>query len=523
MHLGLDVGTGRTKLARYQDEAPLALRTLVVPTAISYHGLASTIAAPVPSREPPADVVRCDGFPAMLGMRPPDRVTAWGGRTAVEVTQSFLLRLLSRFGGEEGPREGNLVITVPAVAAHPDHRPATHDGGTGLAEILLALGYPPQRVLPAPIAALAYLRRERAEMADATRFAVCDIGAGGMSFALCAATASAARVIDVIRMTGSAAWNDDTAPGATAGDRPVTLVERLVAEVARTVGAPAAVPGDRRSVYRWRALEAALDNPGEPGSPGHDLHRVFGAGGAPRAFGPLRFADIETTVSQVLDACAPLADTAGAALARLLARRAEPDWRTFGTGPATRIVLIGGLTGLGTVRAALLRAAGLDSGDPGHAVVEAGPAARLGIAARGAALVAAGKADPIACYPYALRLPVHRTVLGRIESSSLELAAANTIAPDQTETSVEGADGAPVVVTVPASGGFVLPVELVPRDGAPPIPAGLSPAQTPPVGDYRISVSGHPEGAAIVLRSVKDDTMRRYVLRQPAAPASGTE
>ena len=77
MHLGLDVGTGRTKLARYQDEAPLALRTLVVPTAISYHGLASTIAAPVPSREPPADVVRCDGFPAMLGMRPPDRVTAW--------------------------------------------------------------------------------------------------------------------------------------------------------------------------------------------------------------------------------------------------------------------------------------------------------------------------------------------------------------------------------------------------------------------------------------------------------------
>ena len=309
----------------------------------------------------------------MLGIRPPDRVTAWGGRTAVEVTQSFLLRLLSRFGGEAGSREGSLVITVPAAGAQLDHQPPAYDAGTELAEILLALGHPPRRVLPAPIAALACLRRERPELADATRFAVCDIGAGGMSLALCAATASGARVIDVIRMIGAAAWNADTVPGA-AGTRPVTLAERLVAEVARAAGAPAAGPGDPRSVYRWRALEAALGSPGEPGSPGHDLHRVFGAGGGPRAFGPLRFADIETTVSQVLDACAPLADAAGAALTRLLARRADPGWRRFGADPAARIVLIGGLTGLGPVRAALLGAVGLDSSDPGDTVVEAGGA-----------------------------------------------------------------------------------------------------------------------------------------------------
>lgn len=523
MYLGLDVGTGTTKLTRHRDDGWLGSRMVVVPTAVLYDGLVSTIPAPLPDGEPPG-AVRCDGFPAMLGVWPADRVTAWGDRTPAEVTQSFLRRLLNRAGGDDGPREGSLVVTVPAVGAQPAPRARVRDSGVELVEILHALGHPPQRVLPAPIAALAYLRRERPELTEASRFAVCDIGAGGMSFALCAATESGARVTDVVRMTGATAWNDDTASAGAKGDRPVTLAERLVAEIASKGCAPAAVPSDGRSVHRWRALEAALASPGEEGSPGYDLRRAFAAGGRHPGFGMLRFADVEVTVGQLLGACAPLADSAEAALSGLLTRQADPGWRHFSAGPAARIVLIGGLTALGPVRAALLRAAGLDPRDPGGAAVETDPADRLGAAALGAALVAAGKADPSTRYPYALRLPVHRAVRGRIESSYLELAAAATIAPDQGETPVTGADGAPVVVTVRASGGPVLlPVQLVRGDGAPAVPASFHPAQAPPVGDYRISVSGDPVGAAIVLRSVKDDQALRFVLRQPAEPTDGTE
>jgi hypothetical protein len=458
----------------------------------------------------------------MLGAWPADRVTAWGDRTPAELTQSFLRRLLNRSGSDEGPREESLVVAVPATGAQAAPRTRPRDSGAELAEILRALGHPPQRVLPAPIAALAYLRRERPGLTEARRFAVCDIGAGGMSFSLCAATESGARVTDVVRMTGATAWNDDTAPASVRGGRPVTLAERLVAEIARNGSAPAAVPGDGRSVHRWRALEATLATGEEEGTPGYGLQRVFAGGGRHPGFGMLRFADVNVTVGQLLAACAPLADSAEAALSGLLSRQADAGWRHFGTGPAARIVLIGGLTALAPVRAALLRAAGLDPRDPGGAVVEADPADRLGTAALGAALVAAGKADPSTPYPYGLHLPVYRAVRGGIESSYLELAAAATIAPDQGEAPVTAANGAPLVVTVRAGGGPApLPVQLVRPDGTPAMPASFQPAQAPPAGDYRISVSGDPAGAAIVLRSVKDDRALRFVLRQPDGPADG--
>jgi hypothetical protein len=507
MHLGLDVGTGMTKLTRYRGDARPGSRMASVPTAVCYRGLVSRIPDVPSGREPLPDTMRCDGFPAMLGGWPSHRVTAWGGRTPAEVTQSFLRHLLLPAGGEEGTREGDLVVTVPP------------DGGTELTEILRALGHPPQRVLPAPIAALTYLRRGRPELADATRFAICDIGAGGMSLALCTATPGGARLTDVTQLTGAAAWSDDTASGAATGGRPVTLAECLVAGIARIGGAPAAHPGDERSVHRWRTLEGALNSKEDS-----ELRRVFGAGGRHPVLGVLRFADVEATVTQLLEACAPLADTAGGALTSLLVRQPDPGWHRFGAGAATRIVLIGGLAGLGPVRAALLRAAGLDPNDPGDAIVEVSPAGRLWAAALGAALVAAGQADPSARYPYALRLPVHRAVLDRIESGYLELAAAGTVAPDQAETPVRSADGEPVVVTVPASRGPVpltaaLPVQLVPGDGAPPAPAEFRPAASPPAGDYRIAVSGDPAGVAIVLHSVKEDRRLRYVLRPPADPA----
>jgi hypothetical protein len=524
MHLGLDVGTGTTKLTRYPGGAQRGPRMVVVPTAVAYRGLVSQIPASPPGELPPVDEVRCDGFPAMLGAWPPECVTAWGGRMPAEVTQSFLRRLLNRADGEEGP----LVVTVPAVVADRVGRRWERGSGTELVEILRALGHLPQRVLPAPVAALAYLRRERPELSDATRFVVCDIGAGGISLALCDATSGGAGIVDVARMTGTAAWGGVTVSGSATGDRPVTLTECLVAEIARMCDVTAAAPGDWLSVHRWRALEAILARTEEEDPAGCDLRRVFGRGGPQLSYGVLRFADIEVRVSQLLEACAPLADTASAALTRLLARQADPGWRHLGTGPATRITLIGGLTGLRPIRSALLQAAGLDPYDPGDALVETDAADRLGAAALGAGLVAAGKADPSMRYPYALRLPVHREVRGRIESGYLELAAAGTVAADQAETPVMGADGRPVMVTVRPSRGpvqltAVLPVHLVLSDGDAPVPADFHPAQSPPADDYRISVSGDPSGVAIVLRSVNADRTLRYVLRQPAGQAGGTE
>ena len=365
MRLGLDVGTGATKLAGYTGDTRLAPRTLVMPTTVSFHGLASWIPGFSLGAAAPPDEVNCDGFPAMLGARPYERVPAWGGRTPTEVTQSFLYRLLSRTGGAEE----TLVVTVDPAADTPAVRP--RDGGTLLVDVLGALGHPPQRVLPAPIAVLAHLRRENPELSDATRFAVCDIGAGGISFALCTAAASGARVADVARLSGAAAWDAETAAaGSAAADRPVTLVERLVAAIAAASGATVAPPGDRRLVYRWRSLEAALDDARQD-SAGQDLARLFEAGGTYPGPGMLRFADIEVTAEQLLSACAPLADAAGAALGRLLARQADRDWR-FGAGSGARIVLTGGLAGLPPVRAALLQAAGLDPGRPGDGAVEAG-------------------------------------------------------------------------------------------------------------------------------------------------------
>lgn len=520
MDLGLDVGTGTTKLARYPGGGRAALRK-VVPTAVVYRGLVSEIPAFSPGQQSPADEVRCDGFPAMLGVRPTERVTAWGGRTGIEVTQSFLHFLLSRFLNRADGKEGQLVVTVPPVGAVQARRGRARDTGTELTEILGALGHPPQRFLPAPIAALAYLRRDRPELAETGRFAVCDIGAGGISLALCAATASGARIVDIATMTGAAAWGGDTVPGAVTGNRVITLIECLAAEIARIGGVTAATADDERLAHRWRALEAVLDRMEEDDSVGGDLRALFGACARRPGFGVLRFADVEVPVAGVLEACTPLAETASALLTSLLARQADPGWRHFGTGTATRITLIGGLTSLAPIRAALLRVAGLDPHDPGGAVVEADPADRLCAPALGAALVATGQADPSVRYPYNVRLPVHREVLGHIESSYLELAAAGTVAPDQAETPVMGTDGAPVVVTVRPSPGPVplsvtLPVQLVHGDGAPQVPAEFHPAQSPPADDYQVSVSGDPAGLAIVLRSLKADRVLRYVLRQPA-------
>jgi len=76
MYLGLDLGTGLTKLASVGRGGRPSLS--VVPTAVSYRGLTSEIPAGFSDEAPPYGAVRCDGFPAMLDDgRATRRVTAW--------------------------------------------------------------------------------------------------------------------------------------------------------------------------------------------------------------------------------------------------------------------------------------------------------------------------------------------------------------------------------------------------------------------------------------------------------------
>lgn len=499
MPIGLDVGTGLTKVARSAaaeswQQAADEFHLTPVQTAVVYRGLESEIPSFSADGAPAAGDTRCDGFPMLLGDSPHAHVPEWGNRTPVEAAQSFLRMLLSR----DARGDGDLVVATRAASGQLD-------------EILAAIGAAPRRMVPAPVAAVTYLRHSRPELSAATRFLVCDLGAGFISVAQCVAGPRATVVTDFIELAGAAAWGDDGAL-ATNDGRPDTLAERLVSALAMTQGAPAY----GRSVRRWRGLEAALRRDGDDWPPA----LVAGPGSAPSAGGApvLRIADFELTAAEFLAACGPLADRAGAAVRTLLARQPEPGWR--GTTDA-KLVLLGGLSGLWPVRESLMRAAGLDPVAPGTALVDLDARSRLEAAARGAALLAAGKAWSSERYPHVLRLPVHRVIRGEIKTEHLELAAADSIDYEQPERVLLDTSGQPYLVRVRA-GHPPLPVEIVPNGPGAPVPAVLapsasSPPEPPPPGQYRIAVGGGADGVTFVLhRADGTGTHYRYVLDGPA-------
>src|SRR5262249_5719956 len=144
-----------------------------------------------PSGAAPAGGCRCDAFPLMLdGAWSTTRVPAWQHRAPGEVAQDFLQLLLGKAAGPDdrgrpGDQDGPPpLLAVAVAAAKPVWAGAgAHAGpsvGTELRDILTTLGYPPQRLVAAPVAALLYLRRSHPGLASATRVVVCDVGAGSL-------------------------------------------------------------------------------------------------------------------------------------------------------------------------------------------------------------------------------------------------------------------------------------------------------------------------------------------------------
>jgi hypothetical protein len=512
-YLGLDLGTGFAKVARYpagrRPRPGEDLDVTTVATAVTYRRHAGEIPAGYPD-EPQPDAVRCDGFPVMLGTAlSATPVSAWQGRTPGEVTQSFLKCLLDPpdTGAARDAEPADLVVTVPP---HGGARPAVDEEPSAVPElwdILTALGRPARRVVAAPVAAMLWLRQHDPDLAAADRIVVVDIGAGCLELSLCTATGHAVRVVDSIRLVGGSAWGDEVLAAAAVGDRPLTLAECLVTALATASGA-GPDPGGRGSVYSWRAFERALADDRARDRLDAVLQSASAArhrhGSAPA----LRFGGLEVTASQLLDACEPLAQRSVAALAQLLGRRDDPGWLRFGSGDGTRLVLLGGLSILRPVRAALLASLGLDPERPSEGVIQPADDDLRAAAARGAALLAAGLANPGDRYPHALRLAVNRVVRDKLVSDYLELAPPGSIDLELAQTryltvGATAGEGRYVLVTIrPAAsnppGPASIPVQIVPS-GRDPVPAAFRWAAPPEPGAYRIGVRGGPDGPAVVL------------------------
>lgn len=532
--IGLDFGTGLTKVAQYTSDSLDDPSLRAVQTAVAYKALAAWI----PEGEIPAgdggewaDAVRCDGFPAMLDT--PAAIPEFMNRTAAEVTSDFLRLLLEREDRQRadpldvapvGPAARPIVIAVrpqaPAVGAAATARRAS----TGPGDVLAALGRSPRRLVASPVASLLYLRHERPELVTADRFVVCDVGAGSAWLSLCTTDGRRTRLVDSAQVSATSVWTAETQPGAAGEQRAPGLVEGLAAAIAGTDIMLSASPSSPRAVRAWRALEAALQSPFGLERLEPVLERASAKPHLYRRTVALRVDGHEVTAECFLDACAPIADRCAVALARLISKQADPVWTGGATTGAVQIILTGGLSGFEPIRAALLSSVGLEPGAPGAAAVQLGPAERLGAPAFGAALIAAGHADPGDHYPHALQMSVHRQVRGLIVTDRLELAAAGSIDLDIAQTRyLRGPDG-PVLVKVRAAQtdpAKPIPVEIVLGGQGVAKPATFQPGPSPLPGTYRLGVRGGPTGAEVVLQHVGDGATLYFQLVEPRGADSG--
>lgn len=526
--LGLDLGTGLAKVARCHvgEQSGPELAMSMIQTSIVYSGLRASIPSagihPV-GEASDQDAVRCDGFPMMLDITPPRMVPAFQNRTPGEVTQDFLRRLLDaqdKIGGE-APRLTPIVVAVPPATRSAPATGESHGAGTALRDSLVALGRPSRRLVPSALAVLSYLRHSRPELASVTRFAVCDVGAGSASVSLCTADGRRTRLVDSGRVSATSVWAVDTQPTGSELRAPC-LAEGLAVAALNSARAP--LCADARAVRVWRAMETALNDAAEV----ELLEAVLEhAAQDPRLFGrstALRVDGCDVLAADFLSACAPIAERCAGTLVSLISRRQDPAWLRFGAGDATRIVLTGGLSGLRPIRAALLAAVGVDPDQPGPGAVVLSQAERLGAGAYGAALVAAGIADPGDRYPHALSMTVHRQVLDRVVSRTLELAAAGSIDLDASQTSYLSDEDGPVLVTFKGPGqpdhARPIPVDIVRGGHGTPVAATFRPSQPPPPGTYQLGVRGGPDGAVVVLRNDNGEILS-YVLPDPAEGGGG--
>jgi hypothetical protein len=543
-YLGLDLGTAFAVLARMPGEgrpAPGEVPEVVtVPTAVAYRDGRAEI--PDGPGAPTRETIRCDGFPALLAAAlGHSQVAAWQERTAAQVTLDFLRCLLALTGGgraptrpDHGDEDGEppgIVIAVPprdrsahgpveshgASEPHSTGEPPGSGGddraGEGIGEeissALRQLGWQPKRLVAAPVAALLWLRHQDPERAAAGKVLVVDAGAGSVDFSLCDVTGTAIRLADSARLVAGTAWmtGGSAADETASGQR--TLVEDLVAALAAGSRQPRT---QQQQALLWRALEAELADGGVQGRLDVVLQQAEALPARHRGAPALRFGGLDVTAGEFLAALEPLIRRSVSILAELLGRQDDPGWRRFGGPAGPRVVLLGGLTALWPLRAALLSALGLDPGQPDDSVLLPDGGGRTSAVARGAALLAAGLADPGDHYPHGLRLIVRRVVRDRLVTEYLPLAAPGSIDLERTSVSYltqPGGAGEPLSITVPpeppaSTGGHAvaswpIPVEVVPAAGAP-VGASFRPAVSPVPGVYWIGVRGGPDGPAVVLK-----------------------
>jgi hypothetical protein len=495
-HLGLDLGTGFAKLARRTPgegsrpgPAPEVTRT---PAALVYGdgGAEIPVDYVTGSRR---GTVRCDGFPALLGTPDSSRqVDGWARRTPTEVTDAYLHRLLEGSAGDvdEG-QAGSLVAAVPATEVARQFE-----------AILAVQDRAPGQVVPAPVAALRWLCQIQPDLATASRIAVIDAGAGAIDLSLCTANGREVRVADSMRIAGREAWLGGNPVDALVVDRPPVLAECLAAAVAASAE-PRFERNGRSPVYWWREFERALANE----TSRDRLETVLRRASEPRhrhgSATALRFGGLDVTATELMKACEPVSLPAVTALGRLLDRQADPRWSRFGSGDATRLVLLGGLNALLPLRSAFLTAVGVDPDRP-DGVVLPGNDDLLGAAARGAALIAADRGDPGDRYPYALHLTVNRIVRDKLVTEDLML--------------VGGVDEGVLVTVRPAASvqpdPLPIPVTLV-TPGAQPVPAEFKPTSPPPPGVYRVGLRGGADCPAVVLQPATGGTPLTFTLDEP--------
>ncbi|MFF3781120.1 hypothetical protein [Streptomyces sp. NPDC001933] len=379
------------------------------------------------------------------------RVGAHGAPELVELPGAVPGEGLPVPAGEDGRRDAALRAACSAyvgqhgvpdrlvIVAPPRDRSGPPGHGADASAGLHGTGcrMPPPSFLSTPHAVLALLRH--AGTATAGRHVVCDLGAAAAEVSVCVVTAGA------VAVAGSA--RHAPADGYGAGFEAALLAEAGLPcdEAGRRV--LAGLRGEDGAALR---LDLALDR-AERNPERYDATAVHRVAGRAITAGTVRLAlrrlaaGLDLATAEALDDAAP-APAEEASPAEEAARAAVGGLVAVG-GTARFAPLLRHLTGGGWPLVPL--PAGTD---PALAAVY------------GAALVAAGLADPADRYPYAVCVGAHRTVAGRPENQELLVCGAGLLEPGGAAVFAEAGGKRLRVRTGPAGTGAGRPVEVRVRD-----------------------------------------------------------
>ncbi|MFC9753991.1 hypothetical protein [Streptomyces sp. NPDC056921] len=378
------------------------------------------------------------------------RVGAHGAPELVELPGAVPGEGLPVVAGEDGGRDAALRAAYSAyvgrygvpdrlviVAPRRDRSGPPGHGADASAGLHGTGRTPPPSVLSTPHAVLALLRH--AGTTTAGRYLVCDLGAAAAEVSVCVVTAGA------VAVAGSA--RHAPADGYGAGFEAALLAE---------AGLPCDEAG-RRVLAGLRAedgaalrLDLALDR-AERSPERYDATAVHRVAGRDITAGTVRLAlrrlaaGLDLAAAEALDDAAPT-EEAPASAAQAPARSAVDGLVAVG-GTARFAPLLRRLTGGG--RPLVPLPAGTD---PALAAVY------------GAALVAAGLADPADRYPYAVCVGAHRTVAGRPENQELLVCGAGLLEPGGAAVFAQAGGERLRVRTGPAGAAAGRPVEVRVRD-----------------------------------------------------------